>query len=187
MTEYLNKVVSDTEPWKMVPDSEENILRDLAEHTLDPVFEFYGNFVNPAPEWLDDDVAAKYAGCTTIFGNFLTYSHAFRVVTDDAALIERITTAVEKNKTRPEYQAAFAKRISELPTLTKENAKEGKYYATCGSWLKLTRVYRITEAEANQNALYYLDRFEGITRDGETISAALPGSDSLATTENWKI
>lgn len=187
MTEFLNKVVSDTDPWKMISDSEENILRDLDTYTLDPIFELYGNFINPAPEWLEPSVAAKYAGCAVIFGNFITYSHAFRVVTDDAALIERIAAAVEKNKARPEYHAAFAKVVEKLQPLTKENAKVGCYYAFCGSWLKLTRVYRITDDESNQNRLCYLDRFEGITRDGQTIGGALPGSDTVATTENWKI
>ena len=187
MTEYLNKVVSDTEPWKMIPDSEENILRDLETYTLDPVFELYGNFVNPAPEWLNEKAAAKYAGCASIFGNFLGWSHAFRLVTDDEALISRITAAVEKNKARPEYQAAFDKMVQRLPALTLENAKVGNYYAFAGSWFKLTRVYRIPTDEANEKALLYLDRFEGITRDGETVSGALPGSDTLANTENWKL
>lgn len=187
MTEYLNKVVSDTQPWKIIPDSEENILRDLEAYTLDPVFEMYGNFVNTAPEWLDAINATRYAGCAMIFGNFLTYSHAFRVVTDDAALIARITAAVEKNKARPEYQAAREKMIARLPKLTLENAKVGNYYAFAGHWIKLTCVYRIPADEANEKALLYLDRFDGITCDGEPISAALPGSDMLPTTENWKL
>jgi hypothetical protein len=187
MTEFLNKVVSDTEPWKMIPDSEENILRDLENYTLDPVFEMYGNFIDPDPEWLDDEVAAKYAGCTSIFGNFLDYSHAFRMVTDDEALIARITASVVKNKRRPEYQTALEKMVDRLPTLTMENAKVGNYYAMGGIWMRLTNVYRITEDQANENALLYRNRFEGITRDGETISAALPGSDTVATTQNWKI
>ena len=187
MTEYLNKVLSDTEPWKMIPDSEENIIRDLEAHTLDPVFELYGNFVNPAPEWLDEKVAAKYAGCASIFGNFLDWSHAFRLVTDDEALISRITEAVEKNKVRPEYQAAREKMIASLPTLTVKNAKVGNHYAFAGSWIKLTRVYRIPNDEANKKMLLYLDRFDGITPDGDPISAALPGSEKLRTSENWKV
>lgn len=187
MTIYLNKVVSEAEPWKLVPDTEENILRDLEEHTLDPIFELYGNFVNPAPKWLEPSVAAKYAGCTSIFGNFLHYSHAFRLVTDDEALISRIAEAVEKNKARPEYQAAREKMIAELPVLTLKNAEVGEYYAFAGSWIKLTRVYRITKEEANEKVLLYLDRFDGITADGELVSGALPGSDTLATTENWKL
>lgn len=187
MTEYLNQVASITEPWKMVPDTEENILRDLETYTLDPVFEMYGNFVNPAPVWLDEAQAMKYAGCTSIFGNFLNYSHAFRLVTDDEALIARIAAAVEKNKARPEYKAALEKEVAKLPTLTKENAKPGRYYAHAGGWMKLTRVYRISDTEANENALYYLERFEGITRDGQTIGGALPGGDTMATTENWNL
>lgn len=106
MTEYLNKVTSTSEPWKMIPDSAENIIKDLAQYTLDPIFEKYGNFVNRSPEWLSEDAAEKYKGCSLIFGNFLNYSHAFRVVTDDDALIERLSAAIEANKCRPEYEAA---------------------------------------------------------------------------------
>lgn len=187
MIEILNKVVSPEWPWTMVPDTVENILQDIENHTLDPVFELYGNFVNEESEWMDEDVAAKYAGCTAVFGNFLTYSHAFRLVTDDADIIARIAAAVEKNKARREYQAAFADMVAQLPLLTKENARAGKYYAFGGGWMKLTRVYRITEDEANEKSLNCMDRFEGVTRDGQTIGGALPGSDILATTENWKL
>ena len=62
MTEYQNTVTNPDAPWSSIPDSEENILRDLECYTLDPVFELYGNFVNPSPEWLSEDVSAKYAG-----------------------------------------------------------------------------------------------------------------------------
>ena len=71
MTEYLNTAINPDAPWSFITDTEENILHDLEHYTLDPVFEFYGNFVNPSPEWLSQEVAAKYAGCTSISGNFL--------------------------------------------------------------------------------------------------------------------
>ena len=104
MTEYLNTVTNPAAPWSFIDDTEENILQDLAAHTLDPIFELYGDFVNPSPEWLSTENAAKYAGCTMISGNFRAYTHAFRLVTDDAALIARISAAVQRNKARPEYQ-----------------------------------------------------------------------------------
>lgn len=187
MTEYLNKVVSEDEPWKMVPDTAENILRDLERHTLDPVFEFYGDFVNREPAWLDVKTAAKYAGCASIFGNFLDYSHAFRLVTDDEDLISRISAAVAKNKARPEYAQARKKVMDNLPRLTKKNATPGQIYAFGGGWMRLTRVYRVSEQEANENALYYLDRYEAITSDGHTTGGALTGSDTMPATENWKL
>lgn len=186
MTEYLNKITNPAAPWSFIDDTEENILHDLERYPLDPVFELYGNFINPSPEWLSEEVAAKYAGCTSIFGNFLTLSHAFRLVTDDPGLISRLSAAVEQNKATPEYQAARQKMLSKLPALTKKSAAVGRAYAWPGGWVKLTRVYCLTEQEANNNALLYLDRWEGIDHNGMTHGAAFPDGDRLPTTENWK-
>lgn len=187
MTEYLNTVTNPDATWSFIPDTEENILRDLEHYTLDPVFEFYGNFVNPSPEWLSQEVAAKYAGCTSISGNFLYLSHAFRLVTDDPGLIARLSAAIDQNKATPEYQAARQKMLDTLPALTKQNAHAGRAYAWPGGWLKLTRVYRLTEQEANDNALLYLNRWEGIDHNGMTHGAAFHDGDQLPTTGNWKL
>lgn len=187
MTEYLNTVANPDAPWSFIPDTEENILYDLERYTLNPVFEFYGNFVNPSPEWLSQEVAAKYAGCTSIFGNFLYLSHAFRLVTDDPGLITRLSAAIDQNKATPEYQAARQKMLDKLPALTKENAHVGRCYTFSGSWFRLTSVYRITEQEANEKALFYLDHFKGVTCDGKTIGGAIPGGDTLQSTKGWKI
>ena len=187
MIVYLNRVTNPAAPWSMIDDTAENILNDMEQYTLDPTFEFYGNFVNSSPKWRKDELAARYADCAVIFGNFLNYTHAFRLVTDDAALIDRIKAAVVKNKARPEYIAAFEQMVAKLPVLTKANAKEGKFYAHAGGWLKVTRIYRISEAEANEKALLYLDHYEGVTRDGHAIGGALPGGDTLSTTKHWKI
>ena len=54
MTEYQNTVTNPAAPWSFIPDTEENILRDLECYTLDPIFELYGNFVNPSPVWLSE-------------------------------------------------------------------------------------------------------------------------------------
>lgn len=105
MTIYQNKVVNPEKPWSFVEDTKENILRDLAEYTLDPVFEEYGNFVY-MPTWEDEQAAEKYKGLTAISGNFLTYSHAFRLLTDDAELIEELTKAIRKNQETEEYKQA---------------------------------------------------------------------------------
>ena len=113
ITEYLNTVVDDDRPWASKPDSEENILRHLAKYTLDPVFERYGDFVNPNPQWLYEKDAEKYRGCAYIFGNFLTFSHAFRVVTDNPDLIQRLTDAINRNKATPEYKAARERMIEQ--------------------------------------------------------------------------
>lgn len=113
LTEYLNTVTDPQHPWASIPDSEENILRHLEQYTLDPVFEDCGNFVISNPEWLQPEVAEKYADCTLIFGNFLTFSHAFRLVTDDTGLIQRLTEAINRNKAMPEYQAAKSQMIEQ--------------------------------------------------------------------------
>lgn len=75
MTEYLNKVFSKEKPWMQVDDTEENIISDLREYTLDPIFELYGGFVNRCPEWLNSETADKYIGCAVISGNFRTLAH----------------------------------------------------------------------------------------------------------------
>lgn len=45
MTIYKNQVINPEKPWSFMDDTKENILKDLAEYILDPVFEEYGNFV----------------------------------------------------------------------------------------------------------------------------------------------
>lgn len=187
MTEYLNHVTNPSAPWSFISDTEENILHDLECYTLDPIFELYGNFVNPSPKWLSDEAAAKYAGCTIIFGNFLTFSHAFRLVTDEPGLISRLSAAIVQNKETAEYRAARQQMIDNLPTLTKKNAREGNTYAWTGGWLKLTRVYRLTEQEANDKALLYLDRWEGVDHNGTFHGAAFSDGDQISTTKNWKL
>ena len=105
MTIYQNKVINPEKPWSFMEDTKENILKDLAEYTLDPVFEEYGNFVY-MPTWEDEQATEKYKGLTAISGNFLTYSHAFRLLTDDAELIEELTKAIRKNQETEEYKQA---------------------------------------------------------------------------------
>lgn len=187
MTEYLNHVTNPAAPWSFISDTEENILHDLECYTLDPVFELYGNFVNPSPEWLSDEAATKYAGCTTIFGNFLTFSHAFRLVTDDPGLISRLSAAIAQNKATAEYRAARQRMLDKLPSLTKQTARKGQTYAWPGGWLRLTRVYRLTEQEANDKALLYLDRWEGVDHNGAFHGAAFSDGDQLPTTKSWKL
>ena len=58
------------------------------------------------PTWEDEEVAEKYKGLTAISGNFLTYSHAFRLLTDDTELIEELTKAIRKNQETEEYKQA---------------------------------------------------------------------------------
>ena len=195
MTEYLNKVSSKEKSWMDVGDTEENIISDLREHALDPIFELYGGFVNRCPEWLNSETADKYIGCTVISGTFLTLSHAFRLVTDDEALIGRLAAAIRENQQREDYKAARKKALAKVPVLTDiskaADIKPGKYmfkgFREDGEIIKITRVYRITEEEANEQSLLYLDHWEGRNSEGILIGGAFRDGDKLQTTSGWAI
>ena len=122
MTIYQNTVINPEKPWSFMEDTKENILKDLKLHTLDPVFEEYGNFVY-IPTWEDEEAAEKYRGLTAISGNFLTYSHAFRLLTDDAGLIEELTKAIRKNQETEEYKRV-KERLMERKTEEKRQYEE---------------------------------------------------------------
>lgn len=122
MTIYENQVINPEKPWSFIDDTKENILKDLAEYTLDPVFEEYGNFVY-MPTWCDKEAADKYKGLTAISGNFLTLSHAFRLLTDDKQLIKELTEAIRKNQKTEEYKQARV-RLMERKTEEKKRYEE---------------------------------------------------------------
>lgn len=105
MTIYKNQVINPKKPWSFMYDTKENILKDLAEYILDPVFEEYGNFVY-MPTWCDEEAAEKYKGLTAISGNFLNLSHAFSLLTDDEELIKELTEAIRKNQETEKYKQA---------------------------------------------------------------------------------
>ena len=105
MTINKNQVINPEKPWSFMDDTKENILKDLAEYILDPVFEEYGNFVY-MPTWCDEEAAKKYKGLTAISGNFLNLSHAFSLLTDDEELIKELTEAIRKNKKKEKYKQA---------------------------------------------------------------------------------
>ena len=69
---------------------------------------------------------------------------------------------------------------SHLPWLTKENAMVGACYRHPGGYIEVTRVYRLTEEEAREHELWYLDRASYIQHakwgTAET-GCALAGSD----------
>ena len=79
--------------------TDENItllLDRLASHTLNPIFEGYGSFVT----------RSRATGLTTFFGNFLTYSHVFHIVTDDPSVIVPLRKAIRENRSRDSYAMA---------------------------------------------------------------------------------
>ena len=92
MTEILSTTRDPDTPWIEKPDTVDRILRDLAAHTLDPVFEQYGDFCDHHPEWL-----------TRFWGNVLEHASLFDVITDDRETIARLSKAIARNKATPQY------------------------------------------------------------------------------------
>ena len=106
MTEILSTTRNPDSPWIEMQDTIERIARDLAEHTLDPVFEQYGDFCDRSPEWLTKAAAEKYAGCVRFWGNFLEYAGIFDVITSDKEFIAKLSELIARNKATTEYIAA---------------------------------------------------------------------------------
>lgn len=65
---------------------------------------------------------------------------------------------------------------SHLPVICKENAEVGAMYQGAGGPVTVTRVYRLSEAEAAEKDLLYLDRAEIKSPAGQPVDFALPGS-----------
>src|SRR5690554_5495748 len=86
------------------PDSIQTLLQTLEQYPLDPTFEDYGNFIHPfvPTQWTEKN--EQYRGCTSISGNFYSLSHSFSIITDDQALIELLTVAVQSNQSRTDYK-----------------------------------------------------------------------------------
>lgn len=80
----------------------EALLERLATHPLDRTFEAFGNFVQLDPVNGRGEPMTGPGGAA-FFGNFLTYSHVFRLDTDDPDLIARLTAAIHANQQRPDY------------------------------------------------------------------------------------
>ena len=74
------------------------------QYTLDPIYEWYGNFVNRKPEWQRSEDRQAYQGCTVISGRFLHYGNFFYIVTDEEELIQRFERLVADNKATQAYQ-----------------------------------------------------------------------------------
>ena len=67
----------------------------LGVHTLDPMFEEYGNFRFKSPR-----------GSVRVWGNFFDVSAVFDVETDDPALGRRLLRAIRANQRTPAYRGA---------------------------------------------------------------------------------
>ena len=80
------------------------------QYTLDPIYEWYGNFVNRKPEWQRSEERQAYQGCTVISGRFLHYGNFFYIVTDEEELIQRFERLVADNKATQSYFRLLERR-----------------------------------------------------------------------------
>ena len=97
-----------------------------------------------------------------------------------------VLPATEENAAR--LLAEIVRRASEpLPELSKETAEVGKRYAYPGGWVQLSRVYRLSEQEANERCTLYLDRWSGYDHNGRDVGGAFTDGDQLASASGWKL
>jgi hypothetical protein len=98
------------------------LLKNLSEHTLDPCFEDYGNFINSnlykpkydsdKQKWVDDTSKPIYPddiGMVRFFGNFFDYSAVFSIDTNDPILIEQLSQGIKVNQSKHSYKDAKTK------------------------------------------------------------------------------
>lgn len=83
----------------------EALFARLASHTLDPIWEEYGNFS-------EKDDPAIDPGFTRFFGNFYDYSHVFQIDSNDPDVVARLTAAIRANQATPAYAKAKAERAA---------------------------------------------------------------------------
>ncbi|QAY80368.1 hypothetical protein [Sphingosinicella sp. BN140058] len=88
------------------------LLDVLGQHALDRTFEAYGNFIEASP-----------AG-TLFFGNFHSFSHVFRITTDDPDVFEPLTAAIRENMSRDDYQRQLPPYRPELLTIERKRFSE---------------------------------------------------------------
>lgn len=96
-----------------LPDTIEDLLNVLESETLDPTFEDFGNFIHEYKPIRVTENNKYLLGCTSFSGNFRYYSHVFRVITNDKEIIEKLTTAIQKNQQTEEYKQAKIEYLAE--------------------------------------------------------------------------
>ena len=74
-----------------------------------------------------------------------------------------------------------------LPSPMAGETRPGDFVAVPGGWALVTNVYRLTTEQANENALLYLDRWEGVDFNQQRTGGTLQNSATLPTTKNWKL
>ena len=102
------------------PDSIERLIEVLSEHTLDPTFENYGNFITPDPIACNTRKPLYPEGTYQFFGNFRGVSHVFNIATDEPETIKQLSTAIRANQSTVEYQSTKSAMQMQLDAVAKE-------------------------------------------------------------------
>jgi hypothetical protein len=100
----------------------EKLFERLATTPLNPTFESYGDFAHEA------DPVQGLPGAMFFFGNFWGLSAVFRILSDDPALIARLTAAIRANKATPAYRAARELVRAERKRRAEERAAAHRAY-----------------------------------------------------------
>ncbi|HBW1703562.1 TPA: pyruvate dehydrogenase [Klebsiella pneumoniae] len=91
------------------PDSIQTLLDVLGDNVLDPMFEQYHCY-RPYPfepmvrTGRNGEMFQPWLGAASFFGNFLTVSHVFNIITKDDGVVDALTEAIRKNMATEQYQ-----------------------------------------------------------------------------------
>lgn len=108
------------------PDTIEKLVSVLENYPLNPEFENRGDFIIQTMEYLNPELTEKYKNCTHFFGNFETISHVFAIITDEAEIIEKLTTAIEANQKSPEYLKIKEAKSEQIAAEKRRRDEEAK-------------------------------------------------------------
>ncbi|KHD28179.1 pyruvate dehydrogenase [Xenorhabdus nematophila] len=91
------------------PDNIQTLLDVLGNNVLDPMFEQYHCYRSYPFEPLikterNDKIFQPWLGAACFFGNFLTVSHVFNIITKDDSVVEALNEAIQKNIATEQYQ-----------------------------------------------------------------------------------
>lgn len=101
------EIISNGSKWfGEAPDTINDLIKVMGEHTLDPIYEKSGGIINAHPHWCSEKSAKKYNGCTIFSGNFIDISHVFYIVTDEQPVIAQLSKVILTNINSAAYKEA---------------------------------------------------------------------------------
>lgn len=136
------------------PDSIQTLLDVLGDNVLDPMFEQYHCY-RPYPfepmvrTGRNGEMFQPWLGAACFFGNFLTVSHVFNIITKDDGVVEALTEAIRKNMATEQYQQNAYERYA------------GWFYAETSEGLRLVSPSEAADIRAGAvSKLRYPRNFE---------------------------